>query len=44
MIQPIIIGLFTLAGTLIGGLISFLIARNEKEIRTLKSHVNILSN
>jgi hypothetical protein len=44
MTEPIITGLFTLAGTLLGGLISFLIARNEKEIRTLKSHVNILSN
>jgi hypothetical protein len=44
MTEPIIIGLFTLAGTMLGGLISFLIARNAKEIKTLKSQVNTLSN
>lgn len=44
MTEPIIAGLFTLAGTLLGCLISFLTARNEKESRTLKSHVNVLSN
>lgn len=44
MSEPIITGLFTLAGTLLGVLISYLIARNAKEIRTLKSQVNILSN
>lgn len=44
MSEPIITGLFTLSGTLLGGLISYLIARNTKEIRALKSQVNILSN
>ena len=43
MAEPIIVGLFTLAGTMLGGLISFLIARNAKEIKTLKSQVNTLS-
>jgi membrane protein YqaA with SNARE-associated domain len=44
MTEPIVTGLFTLAGTLLGGLISYLIARNAKEIRALKSQVNNLSN
>jgi membrane protein YqaA with SNARE-associated domain len=44
MSEPIVKGLFTLAGTLLGGLISYIIARNAKEIKTLKSQVNILSN
>ena len=44
MPESIITGLFTLAGTLLGGLISYLIARNTKEIKTLKYQVNILSN
>lgn len=43
MSETVITGLFTLAGTFIGGLISFLIARNTKEINTLKSDVIILS-
>jgi len=43
MAEPIIVGLFTLAGTMLGGLISFLIARNAKETKTLKTQVNTLS-
>jgi len=43
MSETVITGLFTLAGTFIGGLISFLIARNTKEINTLKSDVINLS-
>lgn len=44
MSEPIITGVFALSGTVLGGLISYLIARNEKEIKTLKSQVNNLSN
>jgi len=44
MSETIITGLFTLAGTFLGGFISYLIARNGKEIKTLKVQVNILSN
>jgi len=44
MSEPIVTGLFTLLGTLLGGLISYFIARNAKELKILKSHVNILSN
>lgn len=43
MTEPIITGLFTLAGTLLGGLISYFIARNAKEIKTLKTQINLLS-
>ena len=44
MPESIITGVFTLSGTILGGLISYLIARNAKEIKTLKYQVNILSN
>lgn len=43
MSEPIITGVFTLLGTVLGGLISYLIARNDKEIRSLKSKVKLLS-
>lgn len=41
MSDSIITGTFTLLGTILGGLISYLIARNAKEIKILKSHVSI---
>ena len=44
MSDSIIIGVFTLSGTILGGLISYLIARNTREIKILKSQVSILSN
>lgn len=43
MNESIINGLFALTGTLIGGLISYFIARNEKDMKILKAQVNILS-
>ena len=43
MSESVITGIFALSGALLGGLISFLIARNAKELNTLKSQVNILS-
>ena len=43
MNESILKGIFALSGTLLGGLISYLIARNAKETKTLKSQVNILS-
>jgi hypothetical protein len=44
MSDSIITGVFTLSGTILGGLISYLIARNTREIKILKSQVSILSN
>jgi hypothetical protein len=44
MDESIVNGIFALSGTLLGGLISYFIARNAREIKTLKSQVNILSN
>ena len=44
MNESIINGLFTLAGTLVGGLITFVIAKNAIDYKILKSHVSILSN
>lgn len=44
MSESVITGIFALSGTLLGGLISYLIARNAKELKTLKSQVNNLSN
>jgi hypothetical protein len=43
MNESILNGIFALSGTWLGGLISYLIARNAKETKTLKSQVNILS-
>lgn len=43
MDDSIINGIFALSGTLLGGGISYIIAQNAKEIKTLKSQVNILS-
>jgi hypothetical protein len=43
MTEPIITGIFKLSGTLLGGLITFFIARNAKELINLKSQVNLLS-
>ena len=43
MNESILNGIFALSGTLLGGLISYSIARNAKEVKTLKSQVNILS-
>jgi len=37
MNESIINGIFALSGTLLGGLISYFIARNAKEIKTLKT-------
>ena len=44
MFDSIITNVFTLSGTILGGLISYLIARNTREIKILKSQVSILSN
>lgn len=38
-----ITGLFTILGTLLGGIISYMISRDSKETKTLKTQVNILS-
>lgn len=43
MNDSIINGLFALSGTMIGGLISYLISKDSKETKTLKLEVNILS-
>jgi hypothetical protein len=43
MNEPIINGIFALSGTLVGGLISYIMVRNAKETKTLKSQVNIIS-
>lgn len=43
MNESIINGLFAITGTIFGGLISYLIARNAKEMKTLKSQVNYLA-
>lgn len=43
MNESIINGIFALSGTLLGGLISYFIARNAKEIKALKTQVNLLS-
>ena len=43
MNETIINGIFALSGTLVGGLISYIIARNAKETKTIKSKVNMLS-
>ena len=43
MNEYIVNGIFALSGTLVGGLISYFIARNAKEIKSLKSNVNILA-
>ena len=44
MSESIINGLFTLAGTLVGGVISFFITKSANDYKRLKSQVNILSN
>ncbi len=43
MNEAIINGFFTLAGTLSGGLITFLTLRNSKELKKLKNKVDLLS-
>ena len=43
MNESIINGIFALSGTLLGGLISYFIARNAKETKTLKTQVIMLS-
>lgn len=43
MNETIINGIFALSGALVGGLISYIIARSAKETKTLKSQVNMLS-
>ena len=43
MSEPIITGIFTLSGALLGGIISYLGSRNERKIELLKSRVNLLS-
>jgi hypothetical protein len=43
MNESVISGIFALSGTLLGGLISYFIARNAKEIKTLKAQVSMLS-
>jgi hypothetical protein len=43
MNESIINGIFALSGTLLGSLISYLISKDTKETKTLKSEVNILS-
>ena len=37
MNETIINGIFALSGTMLGGLISYIIARNVKETKTLKT-------
>ncbi len=41
--ESILNGIFALTGTLLGGFISYLIARNTKETKSLKLKVNLLS-
>lgn len=43
MNDSIINGIFALSGTLIGGLISYFIAKSAKETKTLKTQVSMLS-
>ncbi len=43
MNETIINGIFALSGTLVAGLISYIVTRNAKETKTLKSQVNMLS-
>lgn len=43
MSEPIITGVFTLLGAILGGIISYLGSRNERKIELLKSRVNLLS-
>jgi hypothetical protein len=43
MNESIINGIFALSGTLLGGLISYFIAKNAKETKTLKTQVSMLS-
>ena len=43
MNETIINGIFALSGILFGGLISYIVTRNAKETKTLKSQVNMLS-
>jgi hypothetical protein len=43
MNESIINGLFALAGTLMGGIVSYFISRNAMEMNTLKSQVNRLA-
>ena len=43
MNESIVNGFFALSGTLVGGLISYFMARDAKELKNLKSQVNILS-
>lgn len=43
MNDSIINGVFALSGTLIGGIISYFIAKDAKDVSALKSQVNILT-
>jgi len=43
MSEPIITGVFTILGAILGGIISYLGSRNERKIELLKSRVNLLS-
>lgn len=43
MNESIINGIFALSGTMLGGFISYIIARNEKETKSLKTQVRMLS-
>ncbi len=43
MNQTILNGIFALSGTLLGGIISFFIQKNEKETQKLKYQLNLLS-
>ena len=43
MSEPLVTGIFTLLGALLGGIISYLGSRNERKIESLKSKVNLLS-
>ena len=38
-----ITGLFTILGTLLGGIISYMISRDVKETKKLKTQINMLS-
>ncbi len=43
MSEPIITGVFTLLGTVLGGVISYFITRNAREIKLLKIQASQLS-
>ena len=43
MNNSILNGIFALSGTLLGGFISYIIAKDAKETKTLKSQVNMLA-